>query len=97
VFVWNLATRDRFEFRGHEDAVRHVALTGDGRTLITAGVRDVRIWDVQNATQIGFPIPVKPDGSDDVKDFALSPDGGTLAIVRDHRIQFWSLAAAAKR
>ena len=36
------------------------------------------------------------DGSDDCWDVALSPNGDTLAVIRDHRIQFWSVAAARK-
>jgi WD40 repeat protein len=93
-FVYNTATGEHSEFRQNEEPVHSVILTGDARRLITASSQDVLIWDVPSVAQIGRP--VAPDGSADVKDVALAPDGDTLAIIRDHRIQFWSLAAASR-
>jgi WD40 repeat protein len=92
-FVYDLRSREHTEYRGHDQPVTSVALTADGQTLITASLKEVLIWDVASAGQIGAP--VKRDGSDDVFDFALGPDGDTLAIIRDHRIQLWSLTRAA--
>lgn len=89
--VWNIATRDHSEFRGHDlQPIHSVILTDDGRTMITASLNSVRVWDVGSVAEVGRAYG--KDGSDDMNDIALSPDGDTLAVVRDHRIQFWSLA-----
>jgi hypothetical protein len=74
--------------------VHTVILTGDASRLITASIQDVLIWDVPSVSQLGRP--VVPDGSADVNDVALGPDGDTLAVIRDHRIQFWSVQAASR-
>ena len=92
-FVYDLRSREHTEYRGHDQPVTSVVLTADGRTLITASLKEVLIWDVASATQIGSP--VRRDGSEDVFDVALGPDGDTLAIIRDHRIQLWSLTRVA--
>jgi WD40 repeat protein len=93
-FVYNVNTREHSEFRQNEEPVHTVILTADARFLITASIQDVVIWDVPNVTQLGRP--VVPDGSADVNDVALGPDGDTIAVIRDHRIQFWSLKAASQ-
>lgn len=93
-FVYNTLTGEHTEFRQNEEAVHAVLLSGDGRRLVTASSQDVIIWDVPSVTQVGRP--VGPDGSADVKGVALSPDGDTLAVIRDHRIQFWSVRAASR-
>jgi WD40 repeat protein len=93
-FVWNLSSRDHTEFRGHDQTVHTVILTGDGRTLITESQNAVKIWDVQSGSEVGNI--AQKDGSDDLNDVALSHDGDTLAVIRDHRIQLWSLAAAMR-
>jgi WD40 repeat protein len=92
-FVYDLRSREHTEFQGHDQPVTSVVLTADARTLITASLKEVLIWDVASVNQIGAP--VKRDGSDDVSDIALGPDGDTLAIIRDHRIQLWSLNRTA--
>jgi WD40 repeat protein len=90
--VWNLVSREHTEFRGHDlQPIHTVILTADGRTMITASLNSVRVWDVQSVAEVGSTY--SKDGSDDINDVALSPDGDTLAVIRDHRIQFWSLAA----
>ena len=93
--IWNLVTREHTQFTGNElQPIHSVILSDDGRTLITASLNAVRIYDVQSVAQVG-QVFVK-DGSDDCWDIALSPNGDTLAVIRDHRIQFWSVAAARK-
>lgn len=91
--VWNLTSREHTEFRGHDgnQPIHSVILTPDGRTMITASLNSVRIWDVGSVTQVGYVF--QKDGSDDCWDIALSPNGDTLAVIRDHRIQFWSVQA----
>jgi WD40 repeat protein len=88
--VWNLTAREHSEFRGHDlQPIHSVVLTADGQTMITASLNSVRVWDVQSVAEIGRTYG--KDGSDDINDIALSPDGDTLAVVRDHRIELWSL------
>ena len=94
-FVYNTVSREQTEFRQNEEPVHTVILSADGSRLITASIQDVVIWDVQGVAQLARP--VAPDGSADVNDAALGPDGDTLAVIRDHRIQFWSLAAVTRR
>jgi WD40 repeat protein len=94
-FVYNTVSREQTEFRQNEEPVHTVILNDDATRLITASIQDVIIWDVQGVAQISRPIA--PDGSADVNDVALGPDGDTLAVIRDHRIQFWSLAAVSRR
>jgi WD40 repeat protein len=94
-FVYNTVSREQTEFRQNEEPVHTVILTADADRLITASIQDVVIWDVRNVSQLARP--VAPDGSADVNDVALGPDGDTLAVIRDHRIQFWSLAAVTRR
>ena len=94
-FVYNTRTGEHSEFRQNEEPVHTVILTGDAQLLITASSQDVIIWDVPSVTQLDRP--VVPDGSADVNDVALGPDGDTLAVIRDHRIQFWSLEVASRR
>jgi WD40 repeat protein len=93
-FVWTVRNGERVEFRGHDQPVTSLALTADGRTLVTASRKEVLIWDVASGGQVGAP--VSRDGSDDVNDIALGPDGDTLAVIRDHRIQFWTITGARK-
>jgi len=94
--VWNTVSRDHTEFRGHElQPIHTVILTDDGRTMITASLNSVRIWDVQAVAEVGSTYG--KDGSDDINDVALSPDGDTLAVIRDHRILFFSLAGLRNR
>jgi WD40 repeat protein len=94
--VWNLTSREHSEFRGHEfQPIHSVILTADGRTMITASLNSMRIWDVQSVAEIGRTYG--KDGSDDINDIALSPDGDTLAVIRDHRIEFWSLNGLRNR
>ena len=94
--VWNLTTREHTEYRKHEHQPIHsVILTADGRTMVTASLNSVRVWDVQSNVELGRTLGT--DGSDDINDIALSPDGDTLAVIRDHRIEFWSLEGLRNR
>jgi hypothetical protein len=93
-FVWNVTSRDHTEYHGHDQPLHTVILTNDGRTLITETNNAVKIWDVQSGSEIGNI--AQKDGSDDLDDIALSSDGDTLAVIRDHRIQLWSLSAAMR-
>jgi WD40 repeat protein len=94
--IWNVVSRDHTEFRGHDAQPIHtVILTADGATMITASLNSVRIWDVPSVAEIGSTYGT--DGSDDINDVALSPDGDTLAVIRDHRILFFSLAGLRSR
>jgi WD40 repeat protein len=64
---------------GHTLAVRWVAFSPDGHTLVTAGLDDTMVlWDIADpATPIRFATLKSPDLQTD--NVAFSPDGRTLA------------------
>jgi WD40 repeat protein len=85
-------------FRAHDDKVRAVALSADGRLLITAGDDGhVKLWDVAGA-QARFErelSPVDPDAAESprpVTAAAFSPaDAKVFALGRDNgRIELWN-------
>ncbi|UBU09249.1 WD40 repeat domain-containing protein [Nonomuraea gerenzanensis] len=69
--------------------VRRMAFTRDGRTLAVASGKSVRLWDPATSRPRGAPIAAQRET---VLDFALSPDGGTLATVSfDNAARLWSM------
>jgi WD40 repeat protein len=76
VKVWDVATGNGRELKGHERNVLGVALTADGKTLASGGGdKTVRLWDVANGKELK-----KLEGhTDGVNSVALSADGKVLA------------------
>jgi hypothetical protein len=98
VRIWELAGgRVRFR-RGYQspDGISGLAVTADGRTLITGGSdQRIRVWDLAAGRQ------VREFGSDDPRDLAsgpqvlaLTPAGDVLAVanVQLDEIYLWDLA-----
>lgn len=55
--LWALATGEAVgPPLEHDDAVRAVAFSPDGRTALTASGREVRLWDVETRQKIGEPL-----------------------------------------
>ncbi len=87
----------------HEDEVRHVAVSADGKLLISNTARDVLTsWNPQTGKRIrSFPPDVRRDedgrisNEDKVSGFALSTDGKRLATSHQHPkplIRLWDVS-----
>jgi WD40 repeat protein/tRNA A-37 threonylcarbamoyl transferase component Bud32 len=90
VQLWDLASETPVRFRGHEGLVHQVAMSPDGRVIVTASERDdtARLWDRSGeavATLRGHERPVN------VVSFA--PDGAlVLTGSEDGTARLWDLA-----
>jgi WD40 repeat protein len=73
----------------HSGDIWDIAFSADGSRLATAGSDDfVYIWDWNRRSD---PIATLTNGVDGANDVALSPDGKTLALASDGRVQLWSI------
>jgi WD40 repeat protein len=74
--VWDVATDKRLmEWRGHEQGVPTIALSPDGRTLVSGSIdKTVKVWDVANGKE-RFTLA---GHTKEVLAIAMSPDGKTL-------------------
>ncbi len=81
------AGREVLRLSGHSDAVRCVALTADGKRMLTGSVdRTVRLWDLGRASEIQRFGPHRAE----VTGVALSPDGRiALSCSRDGTLRLW--------
>ncbi|WP_354644666.1 helix-turn-helix domain-containing protein [Kitasatospora camelliae] len=89
----------------HQDHIRHLAVSPDGRFLATAGNdRLVLVWDVRTGKRLdgapgaaaGSEGAARTVGVDTVRALAFAPDGRTVADVgRQGLLRRWDLTAAA--
>jgi len=86
-----VASQVRVVLRGHDDWVRGVAWSPDGRRLATTSRdRTARIWDAGS----GSELTVLRGHDDWVWDVAWSPDGRRLATAsNDHTVRIWDTEA----
>jgi WD40 repeat protein len=92
VIVWDAKTGAvRATLSGHQDEVRSLALTPDGRTLLTASKdKTVRVWDVAS----GAERAVLEWDVGNVNAVAVAPDGTTAAAGgRSGTVVVWGLEA----
>jgi WD40 repeat protein len=82
----------------HPDGVLGMALSSDGRRLITSCLDGRgRVWDVERALATGYLKQSSGDGRVDAVD--ISPDG-TLAVTvntQSKHVQLWDLASLSER
>ncbi|HEX6388419.1 MAG TPA: WD40 repeat domain-containing protein, partial [Solirubrobacteraceae bacterium] len=71
--------------RGHDDPVGSVGVSADGRLMITASWKVVRLWSLPDVRPVGRPL--RFDGFTD--DAQLSPDGRFFVVVLDGRLEVW--------
>jgi eukaryotic-like serine/threonine-protein kinase len=79
--------REALRLSGHNDAVRCMALTADGKRLLTGSVdRTVRLWDLARGCEIQRFALHRAE----VTGVALSPDGRiALSCSRDGTLRMW--------
>ena len=81
--------------RGHTDLVCALAITPDGRTLVSGSYdRTIRRWNLATGAEIGKPLTGHTDW---IRALAITPDGRTLVSGSDDRtIRQWNTATGAE-
>jgi serine/threonine protein kinase len=90
---WDPTTgREVFKLSGHNDAVRSLAVSGDGKRAISGGDdRTIRVWDLERGREIQRFTRHRAG----VTGVALSPDGKlALSGARDQTLRLWETANA---
>jgi serine/threonine protein kinase len=90
VRVWDSAGRELLKLHGHTNAVRGIALTGDGRLALTGGDdRTLRLWEVCSGRELGRLTGHKGQ----VTSVALSADGRlAVSADRDQGLRLWDVS-----
>ena len=90
--VWDGTTGHELgRLNGHSDAVRAIAVSGDGRLVLTgADDRTLRLWDLAATREVGRLVGHRGR----ITSAALSPDG-LLAVSgdRDQSLRLWDVAS----
>src|SRR5262249_57088429 len=96
LLLWNVASGTvRQSLKGNRWAIQDLALTRDGKMLVTVGGNDwgfsgdVKLWDARSGEELAS----LPGHHDPVCRVALAADGSTLATAgRDGGIHLWDIA-----
>lgn len=72
----------RVEAGMHTAAIRHVAVSADGKRMVSASYdKTIRIWSIPDGKlQNVFRVPIGPGFEGSIFAVALSPDGKTIAV-----------------
>jgi WD40 repeat protein len=80
--------REKLPFAAHRGVVYSVAVTPDGKQVISSGGTTVRFWDVASMRQVR-KLEVRQEGP---APLVLMPDGKSIATVGyDNAVRFWDL------
>ncbi|MEA5527355.1 serine/threonine-protein kinase [Nodularia spumigena] len=94
--VWHLGTgKEIATLKGHEQRVNVVAISPDGRTLVSGSDdQTIKIWDLFT----GELIRTLRGHSNSIQAIAISPDGATLASGSDdNTIKLWNMSTGSLR
>ncbi|OAI56198.1 hypothetical protein AYO49_00925 [Verrucomicrobiaceae bacterium SCGC AG-212-N21] len=81
--VWDAVPQDEAVILPHTGPVLAVAISRDGKSLVSTGWHGTKLWDLAKRSVAASLL-----GSRTV---AISPDGKTLAIRNDKNIELWSV------
>src|SRR5262245_4224160 len=87
ILVWDIASNQMQELKGHTGSVAHMALSSDGKTLASGSWRDghIRLWDLAAGKEKFHFLAHERD----VYLVAFSPDGKTLASGGNAADRLW--------
>ena len=87
VRLWDLTGKLIQEFKGHQDGVRSVSFSSDGKYLATSDDKTVRLWDLK-----GKLIQEFKGHQDSVSSVSFSPDGKYIATASwDNTARLWQI------
>jgi len=91
--LWSLPTRAYLRtLTGHTSSVNSVAITPDGKVLVSGGDNTVRLWSLPG----GEPLGTLSGHTGTVNQVAVSPDGSVAASASsDKTVKLWSLPGGA--
>ncbi|MDB9449523.1 WD40 repeat domain-containing protein [Dolichospermum circinale] len=102
-----IPSRLKFTLKGHSDSVKAIAVTPDGKTVISGSYdKTIKIWDVETGTEKFTLTAHKYSMSVDA--IAVTPDGKTLISVlrhytidafdaSDNTIKIWDLGTGTEK
>jgi serine/threonine protein kinase len=73
---------------GHSGSVNSVAISPDGKSLVSGGYKTIKLWNLETGKEIRTFL----EHSDSVNSVAISPDGKTLVSGSgDNTVKLWDL------
>ena len=87
--------REIAQLRPHEEDVRRVKISNDGRTIVTTANRaSVRVWDVGSrlAPRARLPFESSRDAA-----IALTPDGKQMVVANHRGVVLWDISSATPK